>query len=52
MLTGIHITGSKNTVMTEMLTDEDSIYLTGDEKDLAEKHIKKYSLLINEEICQ
>jgi len=52
MLTGIHIIGSKNSGMTEMLTDKDSIYQTGNEKDLAEKLIKKYSLSIHEEICQ
>lgn len=52
MLTGIHIVGSKNSGMTEMLTDNNSIYQTGDEKDLADKLIKKYSLSINEEICQ
>lgn len=42
MLTGVHIVGSKNSGMVEMLDDDSSIYETGDSKDLAKLVIDKY----------
>ena len=50
MATGLHIVGSKNSGMVEMLDDEDSIYETGNYKDLADKIISKYELSLKEEI--
>ena len=50
MATGLHIIGSKNSGMVEMLNDNLSIYNTGDEKDLAKKIIQKYEFSLNNEI--
>ena len=44
MITGIHIVGSKNSGMVEMLNDDTSIYNTGDYLDLAKRIIEKYKL--------
>lgn len=44
MITGIHIIGSKNSGMVEMLNDDTSIYNTGDYLDLAKRIIEKYKL--------
>lgn len=44
MITGIHIVGSKNSGMVEMLNDDTSIYNTGDHIDLAKRIIEKYKL--------
>lgn len=44
MITGIHIVGSKNSGMVEMLNDDTSIYNTGDHLDLAKRIIEKYKL--------
>lgn len=44
MVTGIHIVGSKNSGMVEMLNDDTSIYNTGDYLDLAKRIIEKYKL--------
>ena len=52
MATGLHIVGSSNSGMVEMLNDDSSIYKTGDEKSLAKKIIEKYELSLKEEICQ
>lgn len=52
MATGLHIVGSLNSGMVEMLNDNSSIYKTGDELSLAKKIIDKYELSLNEEICQ
>lgn len=50
MATGLHIVGSKNSGMVEMLNDDASIYETGNHKDLAEKIIQKYELSLKQEI--
>jgi len=44
MTVGLHIVGSKNSGMVEMLDDLNSIYETGDYNDLAKKIIEKYEL--------
>lgn len=44
MITGIHIVGSKNSGMVEMLNDDTSIYNTGDHLDLTKRIIEKYKL--------
>lgn len=44
MTVGLHIVGSKNSGMVEMLDDSNSIYETGDYNDLAKKIIEKYEL--------
>lgn len=44
MITGIHIVGSKNSGMVEMLNDDTSIYNTGNYLDLAKRIIEKYKL--------
>lgn len=50
MATGLHIVGSKNSGMVEMLNDDSSIYETGNYQDLAFKIIEKYELSLNQEI--
>lgn len=50
MATGIHIVGSKNSGMVEMLNDNSSIYETGNYMDLAQKIIDKYELSLIQEI--
>ena len=44
MATGLHVIGSKNSGMVEILNDNSSIYNTGDFIDLANKIIDKYEL--------
>ena len=44
MITGLHIIGSKNSGMVEMINEKNSIYNTGDYVDLAKKIIDKYEL--------
>lgn len=51
MSTGLHIIGSKNSGMVEMLDDETSIYETGNISDLADKIINKYILAKKENVC-
>ena len=51
MLTGIHIVGSRNSGMPEMLEDEASIYETGDAESLAKVIERKYCLSLEEPIC-
>lgn len=50
MSSGLHVVGSSNSGMVEMLKDESSIYKTGDYNDLANKIIKKYELSKKENI--
>lgn len=50
MTTGLHIVGSKNSGMVEMLNDDTSIYKTGDVNSLANKIIEKYELSLKQEI--
>lgn len=52
MATGLHIVGSSNSGMVEMLNDDSAIYITGDEESLAKKIIDKYELALKEEICE
>ena len=42
MASGLHIVGSQNSGMVEMLDDDSSIYQTGNVEDLANKIIEKY----------
>lgn len=44
MSTGIHVVGSKNSGMVEMLNDNKSLYVPPNYKDLAKKLINKYKL--------
>ena len=46
MSCGLHIVGSKNSGMVEMLNDPSSIYKTGSAKDLAIKIEEKYKLAL------
>ena len=50
MATGLHIVGSQNSGMVEMLEDDTSIYDTGNYQDLAKKIIRKYELSKKEKI--
>ncbi|MCQ2749952.1 MAG: glycosyltransferase family 4 protein [Clostridia bacterium] len=50
MAVGLHVVGSKNSGMVEMLEDPDSIYDTGDSNDLAFKIIKKIKLAQRESV--
>lgn len=50
MAVGLHVVGSKNSGMVEMLEDPDSIYDTGDFNDLAFKIIKKIKLAQRESV--
>lgn len=50
MATGLHIIGSQNSGMVEMLQDSSSIYKTGDEIDLANKIIEKYTYALENPI--
>lgn len=50
MVTGLHVVGSRNSGMVEMLEDESSIYETGDFENLAKKIIEKYELSKVEEV--
>jgi len=50
MATGLHVVGSKNSGMVEMLNDDSSIYETGNYKDLANKVLAKYELSLDKEI--
>ena len=52
MASGLHIVGSRNSGMVEMLNDESSIYETGNEEDLALKIIEKYELSLKENISK
>lgn len=49
MATGIHIVGSRNSGMVEMLDDESSIYDTGDFENLAQKIMDNYELALIKE---
>jgi len=49
MATGLHIVGSKNSGMVEMLNDDSSIYETGNYKDLANKVLDEYYKIPKEE---
>lgn len=51
MATGLHIVGSKNSGMVEMLADNTSIYETNNVSDLAEKIMNKYCLAKKENVC-
>ena len=44
MATGVHVVGSKNSGMVEMLNDASAIYKTPNYKSLAQKLIQKYNL--------
>lgn len=50
MATGLHIIGSKNSGMVEMLQDSSSIYMTGDDVDLANKILEKYAYALKNPI--
>ena len=50
MVTGLHVVGSRNSGMVEMLEDDSSIYETGDYENLAKKIIEKYELSNKEQI--
>lgn len=50
MMTGIHIVGSSNSGMVEMLNNRASIYNVGDYNDLANKIIQKYEISFKQEI--
>lgn len=47
MATGIHVVGSKNSGMVEMLNDDSAIYKTPNYKHLASKITEKYELSLN-----
>lgn len=51
MATGLHIIGSKNSGMVEMLSNNQSIYKTGNSLDLASKILDKYYLVKKNPIC-
>lgn len=50
MAVGLHIVGSRNSGMVEILEDEPSIYNTGNYVDLANKIIEKYEISKREEV--
>lgn len=50
MACGLHIVGSKNSGMVEMLNDDLSIYKTGDVVDLSNKIIQKYKKALSKNI--
>ncbi len=50
MATGLHIVGSRNSGMVEMLDDDTYIYDTGNYKDLADKIIDKYEVSLKQEV--
>lgn len=51
MATGLHIVGSSNSGMVEMLEDDSSIYKSGDYIDLANRIIEKYEFSKKEKIA-
>lgn len=50
MSTGLHIVGSKNSGMVEMLEENDNIYNSGDSNDLAKKIIATYEKALKDNI--
>jgi len=52
MAAGLHIVGSENSGMVEMLNDKDSIYNTGDVRNLSLKIIEKYELSLKNNISR